>query len=447
MNNEFTKKNDIKKAYINAMLPALLGSIGMGIYYFTDGLFIGNALGDDGMSAISISWAIVTFLISIATGIGMGGSIRYSIALGKGDKEDTKYYFFTTVILLFVASVVLTVVFFLFSNDVLRFLGASGNVLVLSQEYTILVVYGIIFQVMGVGAIPLVRNMGGHVVASTAMGMGYLLNFVLDYVLMFIFPLGMLGCSIAYISGQIVVAVPCMIFLALHYKSEYRSESINLIKFLNYAERLAVTGLSPFGLYFSQNIVAMFINKAFITQGGSEALASYTVVIYIAGITNTLHRAIMDGSQPLLSQYFGESDFKASNIVAKMMYGYSALLISVGVFAIVLLKNKVASFFGVSNAVTLIVAERLPQYILAYIFICFSRTTLTYFYALDKNLSAGILTYAEPSLYLALLMLLPRFFGLDGIWATINTVCLAMAILAIAFLFAKKRPRVTEEKC
>jgi Na+-driven multidrug efflux pump len=421
--------------------PAFLGAIGMAIYYFTDGLFIGNALGDDGMSAISISWVIVIFLISIGTGIGMGASIQYSIALGKDDRRSAKNFFLTTLILLFLASAVLTVVFLFFSDDLLRFLGATGNVLASSQDYTNLVVYCIIFQVMGIGTLPLVRNMGGHSVASIAMGTGYLVNFILDYVLMFIFPLGMVGCSIAYIAGQIIIAVPCLTYLFIRYKKEYRNESFSLKEFSQSSNKIAASGLSPFGAYFSQNIVSMLINRAFLSQGGSEGLASYTVVIYIAGITNTLHRAIMDGSQPLMSRYYGEGDEKASTHAAKSMYIFSAILILTGAAATLLLKTQVASFFGVSEVVTQIVAERLPLYIFAYILVCFSRTTITYLYATEKNKKAGILTYSEPLLYIALLMILPRFFGLDGIWTTILTVWLSMAVLTITFLVSNTSSR------
>jgi Na+-driven multidrug efflux pump len=288
--------------------------------------------------------------------------------------------------------------------------------------------------------------MGGHVVASVAMGVGYTVNFVLDYILMFVFPLGMLGCSIAYISGQIIVAVPCIIFLVIQYQKKFRHDFINLKEFFNSSKKIIASGLSPFGLYFSQNIVSMFLNRAFLTHGGSEALACYTVVIYIAGITNTLHRAIMDGSQPLMSQYFGEGKYKASAKAAMLMYGYSALLILTGAVATLLLKYKVASFFGVSEAVTLRVAERLPLYVIAYIFICFSRTTVTYLYATEMNKSAGIITYAEPTLYIVLLFVLPQLFGIDGIWATIVVVWLTMAILAVVFLLTKNRSLTAENR-
>ncbi len=70
-------KEKIYKQYAKAMAPVFAGSLGMAVYYFSDGLFIGNALGDDGMSAITISWTIVNLLTAVATGIGMGD--RYDI--------------------------------------------------------------------------------------------------------------------------------------------------------------------------------------------------------------------------------------------------------------------------------------------------------------------------------------------------------------------------------
>lgn len=431
---------NLKKEFSGAVVPAFVGAIGMALYYFTDGLFIGNAVGDDGMSAITVSWNIVTFITAIATGIGMGGSIRFSVAAGERNRRDERSYFLSTVLLLLASSAILTVFMLFFEQQVLTMLGADGRVLELSTQYTDLVVYGIVFQIVGLGALPLVRNLGGHKVASISMGAGYIINFVLDYVLMIHYPLGMFGCAVAYITGQIVVAVPCVVFLIKEYKRRY-SKSIDTpsIGLLKSFSGVLVTGIAPSGLYFAQAVVSACVNSGFLRHGGSEALACYTTVIYIAGISNTLHRAVMEGSQPLLSLYHGRGDTVASRYTSTRMYLVSLITVGVGGLVAMLFRNEIAGMFGLSEAVTIEVTRHLPLYLIAYLCISFSRTTVSYLSAVDCRLLAGLLTYAEPALMITAAALLPLAFGVSGMWIAVLSVYGLMALIAAAFLILKNR--------
>jgi len=429
-------KQHITKEYMKEIIPVFLGGIGMAIYYFTDGLFIGNALGDDGMSAITISWTIVMFLTAIATGIGMGGSIRYSIALGQNNGAARRDYFWGTVISLLFTSAALTLLLAIFYKDILRFLGADGTVLQYCEDYCFLVVYGVFFQLFGLGALPLVRNMGGYRLSSIAMGTGYLLNFVLDYLLMFRFPLGMFGCSVAYMSGQMAITVLCAAFFIKNYQKIIPSGQQKFFP-SHTIPPIITTGIAPFGLFFSQNLVSAIVNRGFMAHGGSEALACYTVVIYIAGITNTLHRTLMDGSQPVMSRYHGNKDEKASRQAALLMYIFSAIIIGTGAVFTLLFKNQIASSFGVSETVIANVGKWLPFYLIGYACICYSRTTISYLSAIDKKWNAGILTYAEPASMSCMVLLLPLLLEENGVWAAIISVYISMAILATIMLIRK----------
>lgn len=419
--------------YWKTLIPIFLGSIGMAIYYFTDGLFIGNALGDDGMSSITISWTIVTFLTAIATGVGFGGSIRFAVAKGEGDEEDAKKYFFSTIQLLLFISIILTVILVIWNKKILILLGAQGNVLTYSVEYCFLVSWGVVFQVFGIGALPLVRNTGGYKLASLSMGIGYMVNFVLDYVLMIVIPLGMVGCSIAYIAGQIVVAVPCFLYLLNEAKKRY-NQLFELDAIKETLKAILITGIAPFGLYFSQNIVSVLINKGFINTGGSEALACYTVVIYIAGITNTLHRAVMDGSQPLMSHYQGKSKIKEANIMAINMYLFSAILIGIGAFVTLVFKTQIVASFGVSKQVEYNVGIYLPFYLVGYTAVCFGRTTISYLSSIDQAKLASILTYYEPIVMSITVLVIPQIVGPEGMWIAIIGTYLSVAIVSIIMI-------------
>lgn len=427
------KSAEIRKAYFHIVLPAFFGAFGMALYYFTDGLFIGNAVGDDGMSAITVSWNIVLFLTAVAGGIGTGGSIRFTIALGKSGIDAAASVLKTILLLLGTLSLVLTAGMLALEDELLRLLGADGAVLALSRQYSTTVLIGIPVQLVGLGLLPLVRNMGGHKLASIAMSCGYGLNFLLDWLLMVCVRWGMLGCSLAYLAGQTVIAVPCAWFVLRRYLVQYRGRG-GSGGLLRCAGQILATGAAPFGIYFSQAIVAIVLSRSFLTFGGSTALAGYTVVVYAAGIVNTLHRTIMEGSQPLISKYAAARNPRAANAAAGWMYAFSMALILAGAVLTVVLKRQIAELFGVSGLVIAQVTRWLPFYLLGYLCISFSRTAVSHFSAIDKLLPATFLTYLEPASVVVLVSILPRWLDGRGVWIAIVAAYLLAGLCAAGLL-------------
>lgn len=435
--NKKKVRRKMRREYFKTVLPAFFGAFGMALYYFTDGLFIGNAVGDDGMSAITCSWNVVILLTAVASGLGTGAGIRLSVALGENDKEAAAGIVKDLCMLCAAASAVLMLGLWILEVPVLRLFGAEGNVLTLSRAYIRSIVWGVPVQIFALALLPVVRALGGEKTAGAAMSAGYLVNFFLDIVLMVWIPLGMFGCGVAYISGQAVVAIPCLVACFRRYKKQLSGYASGRRK--RWGRKILATGVAPFGLYFSQVLVTACISRGFMRHGGSEALACYTVVVYIAGIVNTLHRAIMEGSQPLISRCHGQGDLQKANQAGLWMYVFSLVLIVTGAVATLCLKTQVAGLFGVSDQVTNQVAVHLPGYLLGYLCISFSRTAISHLSAIDAGYRASVLTYMEPVTMMASVMILPRLWGMEGMWLAVILAYMLMALLAVGILWKTLR--------
>lgn len=98
-----------------------------GIYAIVDGFFVGNSVGDVGLSAINVVYPVVTLMQSAGTGIGMGGAVMWTVRRAEGQKEDGDEYVRTALRLLLLTSIVLTAVMLIFMDPVLSFLGAEGD--------------------------------------------------------------------------------------------------------------------------------------------------------------------------------------------------------------------------------------------------------------------------------------------------------------------------------
>lgn len=102
------------KTFFKYVIPSVLSFALSGIYTIVDGFFVGNSIGDIGLSAVNIAYPIVAVIQALGTGIGMGGAIYYSI--NKAEKKDAEAKEFTAgaLWLLIITSVILTFsIFFL----------------------------------------------------------------------------------------------------------------------------------------------------------------------------------------------------------------------------------------------------------------------------------------------------------------------------------------------
>ena len=411
-----------------------------GVYAIADGFFVGNALGDEALAAINIAYPLTAFLQAVGTGIGMGGAIQYAICLGGQEAHYKDRYFGLSLLLLCAAGLALTLGLLLCTPALLCLLGAGGGILALGQEYLRFIALGAIFQVMGTGLVPFLRNMGGAVAALAAMMAGFVTNIVLDYTFVWVLPYGMAGAAVATVLGQAVTLAVCAVFLVLkRHKPRLRpdGESAAMVK------RVLAVGLSPFGLTFSPNLTLVLVNKSAARVGGDAAVTCYAPISYIISVTLLLLQGVSDGSQPLVSMAHGRGDARAARHTRNATYLFSAAVAAVCMAGLFALREQAAALFGASPQVTRRVAAVLPVFLAGLLPAAFSRMTTSYFYATARNSGAYLLIYGEPLLLFALLLVLPGAAG--GIWGTWAAVPLSQALAALlgaGLLWAGHRRRV-----
>lgn len=196
-------------------------------------------------------------------------------------------------------------------------------------------------------------------------------------------------------------------------RKKYRPEACFDLKKLG---ELLRVGVSPFGIFFSPNLVLILINKAAEMNGGTVAVAAYTAVSYVTFIAMRLIQGVGDGAQPLLSFYEGNGDARSKHAVLR--YGlYATGLITVAVTLVcVFARVPLSGLFGLSAEGRAIFADALFIMILPLIAFGFMRISMSYFYAQKRNLFANIITYGEPIIVAAVVFTLPAASGLTGIW-------------------------------
>lgn len=427
----------IHKEFFRYVMPSMLAFALSGVYAIADGFFVGNELGDSALAAVNMAYPMTAFLQAAGTGIGMGGAIRYAISMGNRDKDQARRYFGMALLLLIAAGVCLTAVFLAGAPAVLALFGAEGDIFALGREYLLYIGFGAVFQVMGTGLVPFIRNMGSAVAAMAAMIAGFLTNIFLDYLLVWRLPWGMAGAAAATVIGQAVTFAVCLAFF-------FRRREKPLFRFEKKAGGLAgeilSVGLSPFGLTYSPNLTLILVNKSAALVGGTLAVTCYAPVSYISAIVMLLLQGVSDGSQPLISLAFGEGRLEKTKKVRNMAYGFALLVAFLCTGLLLAVRGEAALLFGASGKVTALVAFILPIFCTGFLFAAFSRVTTAYFYAAGRNVQAYLLIYGEPLFLFLLLLFLPNLLGVQGTWAAVPiSQILAAAVGAVLAAAERKR--------
>ncbi|HIZ79603.1 MAG TPA: multidrug transporter MatE [Candidatus Lachnoclostridium stercorigallinarum] len=423
------------RIFAQYVIPSVLAFALSGIYAIVDGFFVGQSMGDAGLSAINIAFPVVSLMQSLGTGIGMGGAVLWTVRKGTGDEEAAGKYVRATLIMLILATAAATLGLLPFTERIMRLFGAEGEVLELGKEYLDIIVLGAGFQILATGIVPLIRNNGSSFFALVVMVSGFLTNILLDYLFVWVFGLGTSGAAAATILGQMVTTVEAVIYLFYRRLPVFGTAA----GFWKMAGNIGKIGIAPFGLTLSPMISLMLINRFSMSYGGEAAVACYACIAYALTIVQVLIQGVGDGSQPLMSRYFGEGKPAQIREIRRMAYVTAAVLAVVSCGVLFLTRSRLGNLFGASDSTRILVAQVMPVFLFGLIFYAFSRITTSGFYATEKNLYSYFCVYAEPALLFGLLFVLPLFLGQSGVWWSVVMSQILTSALALGLKILEDR--------
>lgn len=417
------------KTFFQYVIPSVLSFALSGIYTIVDGFFVGNSIGDLGLSAVNIAYPIVAVIQALGTGIGMGGAIYYSINKAEKKETEAREYTAGALWLLIISSIILTFAIFFLNSPLLRLLGASGQLLALGEEYIAVIAVGAALQVIGTGLVPFIRNHGGSFYAMVSMIAGFVTNIILDYVFVWVLEQGVAGAAWATIIGQGVTMLIAFVYLL---RKKQFTLSIPFPKMGAVSASIIKIGIAPFGLAMSPNISLIIINRFSVSYGGEPAIATYACIAYVICIIYLILQGVGDGSQPLISQCYGEKNWADMKFVRKLAYGFAFALSVIGCIIMYVTRGSLGVLFGASSEVNTEIAKIMPVFLVSVPFVAILRITTASFYATEKSTFSYILTFIEPLFMLVLMLILPPLFGGQIMiwWSTVFARILS-ALLAL----------------
>ena len=406
----------ITNLLIRMSAPAMVGMLVQALYNLTDTIFVGRGVGSQGIGGIVIAFPIQILVMAFAQTIGIGGASIVSRSLGEGNADRAHRVLGNLYTLTLIASLAIAAFGSFFTAPLLKLFGATETLLPFAMDYTRIIVLGAPLFMFAMATNAIVRAEGNAKVAMWTMIISGLLNIALDPLFIFVFGWGIRGAALATVLAQAVTVV-YLLYYFLGGRSSLRAKRSHLRLRANLVSEMFRVGAGS-GLRSAAGILMVIIlNRALGTYGGDIAIAAFGVINRLLMFFLLPMFGIVQGMMPIVGFNYGARQLdrarrtvRLSNIVTTVF----SLLVSL------LLGFLPGLFLRIfSNDVELVAlgTRVLPIVVVALPTVGFQVIAAGMYQALGHALPALVLALLRQIILLTpLIMILPRFLGLQGVW-------------------------------
>lgn len=458
MTEEKSKKgNPLGTAPVGPLLrqfaiPSIIAMMVGALYNIVDQFFIGQSIGELGNAATNVAFPLTTICTALALMFGTGAAAAFNLARGRGDTEKALYYIGNAAALLFGAGVVLCIVTEIFMEPMLIFFGSPDNVLPYAEEYVRITALGIPFLLLSNGGAHLVRADGSPRYSMMCNLTGAIINTVLDPIFIFGLDMGMAGAALATILGQIVCG-----FMALWYFCHFKAGKLtkkHILPQRSVSQYVAKLGIASFCNHMAMMVVQIVMNNSLTYYGGlseygeSVPLACAGIISKVSFVFFSICIGISHGLQPIASYNYGAKNYARVKEVLKLALMVSCTVHVVTFLLFQLFPRQIISVFGDGSEVYFAFAVR---YFRIYMFGMFVNgiqpMSSSFFTAIGKPLKGTFMSLTRQFIYLLpLIVVLPGFFGIDGIMYAGPIADIMAAVTAIFMLRSELKLINREER-
>ncbi len=420
----------LSRLFWRYVTPTVAAMLITGIYVTIDGIFVGHVLGQDGMAGLMLAYPICAVLYAVGALIGMGASSLVSFYLGQGNPAKARHIVGNALVMVLLASALLSFIGIRYGEPMLAWMGAEGEIFTAGLSYLQAYAWLGVFAVLSMAFSSLLRNDGRPGFVTLIMVAGGLLNVLLDYLLMVVFPFGLAGVATATMLSQAVTGLACL----WHFftpRSQLRISWDTLHPDLRLMGETVRLGISSFLMYLYLSVVLALHNKALLAVGTSLHVAAYGVISYTEAFFYLVFEGIAMGIQPIASFNAGAGHWRRVLRIRNLALGVTLGIALSAMIPLYLWPEAAVYLFAGDNATLLPVASLgiwlyfwgLPMEGLLLV-------GATYFQAINRARIASLLTGGKLVLIGGFLWGFSTLWGVPGVWLALPT-CSSLLVLVM----------------
>lgn len=415
--NKLFGEEKIGKLLLKFSIPMIISFLVSELYNMVDTIFIGRNVGGHGIGALVVVFPIQRIIIALSIMIAIGTSTALSRSNGEENKEKSIEVIRNGFSLSLILMLIITMMVYLFSETILKKLGASGQILIYAKEYLNIIIFGSLFLSLTIFISKILITFGNSRVSIISTSIGATVNVILDFILVYNLEIGVKGAAIATTTSQIIG----FLYAYYHYskiKREYKiPNGIRLNR--NIFIPIIFVGLSAFIIEAEDGILMAVLNNLLASAVGDSGIIVFGVISKVYMFLFITMFGIASAMQPIAAYNMGANDFKRLKSVMEKTRKY-AFITSVIMWGIGLVfATQLMSIFVKDKDIITQSALAFRIMISAFPLISIYYLSIFYFQAQGKaRKSIMVSIFRQLIVMLPLAVILVKVFNLGamGVW-------------------------------
>lgn len=439
--NELKEKN-IPRLFWQYTIPSIIGCVAFAVYYIIDSIFIGHGpnLGDHALGGLGAVMPIMNFMAAVGMLAGAGTSSRISIYLGQNNRELALRVMGTSLTFTFLISLIPILIIYAFLDPILHWMGTTEETFQYAKDFMIYYLPASLFLNMGTTLTNIMKATGYPKKSMYIIGASVVANLILAPLFIFVFEWGMKGAGAATLGATVIAAF----VLAPHFLGK---KSILPIQ-KNYLKlrpeiiwSIVNIGFAPFIITAMISFIIFFTNNQLIAYGGVVAQEGYTIATRFHSLFSVIFIGLAQGIQPIIGYNYGTGNYK--RMFATLSYafkagiGIGAVLLLIGVF----FSDILVQIYAPSKILSAEASKALFVLSVTLPFAACQTLISSFFQHIGIAMKSALLSLTrQVFFFIPMIYILPHFWGIDGVWATLPlSEVLAVTLSFIVFFYQKKK--------
>lgn len=440
--------DELREAHVGRLMlkyfiPAFIGVFVNALYNIVDRIFIGQGVGAEALSGISVIFPVMLIMMGFGMLIGIGASVYVSINLGKKDMVRAEKTLGTSFILMILTSALIMLVTYSLKVPILRSFGSTEETFQYANDYLNIILGGVAFMVIGFSLNNVIRSEGNARVAMTSMLLSSITNIILDPIFIFGLDMGVKGAAYATVISMFVL----MLWVLFHFIKSKRAVIQLRVKYLRIdwgiTREILAIGMAPFSMQIANSFVQGLLNKKLIEFGGDLAVGAMGIINSVLTLVIMAIVALNMASQPIIGFNYGAQSVQRIKDTLKITLIAATLIAVASFFFIQTFPGSIIKAFNNDSEVLFNIATRgMRLVVIALPLVGFQVVASNFFQAIGKaGLSMFATLFRQVIMLIPLIYILPQFLDIDGIWIS-YPLADTMSAIVVGFLLFREWKRL-----
>lgn len=431
--------------FLSYSLPAVVGMVVQALYNVIDRFFVGNIpeVGAVAIGALGVALPVIFLTFGMTMLFGIGAAANISIKLGQGDREGAYKIFGNAMLMLFLSSLTMNLIIQPNIEFILKLFGATEGNLPFAKTYLRIYLIGNMWNTFAFAFNHITRAEGNPKRAMVAMFIGAGSNIVLDFLFINIFHWGVAGAAYATIIAQFLSFSWGAIYFfrnksSIQFKRRYLKPDFSVIK------RIISIGFSPFFMQMGASLIGLILNNSLKLHGGELAQGAYAIINSVSSLFFMPIFGMNQGMQPIVGYNYGAGDYDRVKQAFKVALRAALVVMTIGWIVVQFFTSLLVTPMTNDPELRSLTQDGMRLFLLMMPIVAPTIIGSTFFQAIGKAKLAFITTVCRQFLILIpLLLVLPRFFGLRGIWYS-PIISDSLTFLIVVYLLRREFKRMED---